>query len=72
MMDDVGSQESLDVIYDVVSGHLAVRVELRIAERAAQVTAREADEHRRPSRVVALTLQRVEYIVNSHQFAKFV
>lgn len=52
---------------DVVSRHLAVSIELGIAERAPQVTAGKADKHSRPARMPSFTLQRVKNVINSHE-----
>ena len=43
---------------------LGVR-EIRVAERATQITPREAHEHRRAPRVVTLALQRIEDLVDA-------
>ena len=48
---------------DVGIGHLTIGVEICVAERAAQVAARETDEHRRTPRVTSLALQRIEDVV---------
>ena len=59
----VGLHHLAYTLEDVVSRHLDVAVELRVAERAAQVASSKAHKHRRTSRVAALALQRVEYVV---------
>ena len=49
---------------DFLGGHLGVGIELGVAERAAQVAAREAHKHRRAAGVAPLALQRVEDAVH--------
>ena len=49
---------------DGLEGHLAVAVELGIAERTAQIAARKTNEHRCPARIVALALKRIENMIN--------
>ena len=66
--------KSLDSIKNLLVAHLAIGLELRIAERTAQVAACETYEYRCTSRVTSLTLQRIENIVyakSPHGGSKF-
>ena len=62
-------KELKDSINNFFVRHLAEVAEVGVAERTGEVASRQAYEDGRPASVVAFALQRIENLVNPHQFS---
>lgn len=57
--------ERVYLFHDLFGTHLRIIRKIGVAERASQVATAEAHKHRRHTRVVPLSLQGIEYLVDT-------